>query len=186
MGDNNTDNIMKNIDAIKMLSGMMSSGGGNDSEKILNAISTARSLGLIGNIETNDKNVRNDRNDRNGRNGQNDNDNDISVSENSEYNIGQDSFAQNEGIRAIKAAIPFLNREYQKHLFLAVKLMEMNDEFDRGAMNLQCQSIKEDSDDEQRESMLRAVRGQVGNESARKLDVVLKMMEAKRIAAKLK
>ncbi len=172
--DNNTDNIMKNIETIKMLSGMMSSGGGSDTEKILNAISTARSLGLIGN------------NDRNERNDRNEGVNDISVSENNEYVSGQEGLSQSEGIRAIKAAIPFINREYQKHLFLAVKLLEMNDEFDKGSMNLQCQSIKEASDDEQKESMLRAVRGQLGNESARKLDVVLKMMEAKRIASKLK
>lgn len=184
MGDrdnNNTDNIMKNIETIKMLSGMMSSGGGNDTEKILNAISTARSLGLLGN-----NNDRNDKNNKNDGNNGDDRDNDISVSENNECIASQDGISQNEGIRAIKAAIPFLNHEYQKNLFLAVKLIEMNEEFDKGSMNLQCQSIREGSDDEQRESMLRAVRGQMGNENARKLDVVLKMMEAKRIAAKLK
>ncbi|MPN61811.1 hypothetical protein SDC9_209555 [bioreactor metagenome] len=168
---------------------MMSSGGGNDTEKILNAISTARSLGLIGNTDRNDRNDRNDRDDKNDRNDRNDRSgglSDISVSENVEYMAGHDTIAQNDGIKAVKAAIPFLNREYQKHLFLAVKLIEMNDEFDKGSMNLQCQSIREGSDDEQKESMLRAIRGQIGNESARKLDVVLKMMEAKKIAAKLK
>ena len=34
--------------------------------------------------------------------------------------------------------------------------------------------------------MLRAVRGQLGSESGRKLDVILKMLEARRIADRLK
>ena len=57
--DNNADNIMKNIDTIKMLSGMMSPGSGGDTEKILNAISTAKNLGLIGNNERKDSSVNN-------------------------------------------------------------------------------------------------------------------------------
>jgi len=184
VGDrDNADNIMGNIEAIKMLSGMMSSsGGGSDTERILNAISTAKSLGLLGSNSSSNSSSNNSNNVRDGRN---ENVNDILSSENNEYINGQDSLMQNDGIKAVKAAIPFLNRDYQKHLFLAVKLLEMNEEFDRGSMSLQCQSIKEGTDDEQREAMLKAVRGQIGNEVGRKLDVVLKMMEAKRIAAKL-
>lgn len=169
--DNNADNIMKNIDTIKMLSGMMSPGSGGDTEKILNAISTAKNLGLIGNNERKDSSVNNAN---------------ISMAEDNDLFTGKQSNLQNEGIRAVKAAIPFLNHEYQKDLFLAVKLLEMNEEFDQGAMNLQIQSIKEGTEDEQRESMLRAIRGQLGAVNGKKLDVVLKMLEARKIAAKLK
>lgn len=170
--DNNADNIMKNIDTIKMLSGMMSPGGGGDTEKILNAISTAKSLGLIGGSnEYHDSGTNNA---------------DISMAEDNDLFTGQQSNSQNEGIKAVKAAIPFLNNEYQKNLFLAVKLLEMNEEFDKGAMNLQTQSINEGSEDERRECMLRAIRGQLGIVNGKKLDVVLKMLEARKIAAKLK
>ena len=89
-------------------------------------------------------------------------------------------------MKVLKAAIPFLNHEYQKNLFLAVKLLEMNEEFDSGALSLQCQSIREENDDEQREAMLRAVRGQMSSENGRKLDIVLKMLEARRLASKIR
>lgn len=165
MEENNTENIVKNIDKIKMLSGMLGQDGNMDAgkmENIINAITTAKKLGII--------NMPQEEN------------HDISVSENTE----PDNSGFGEGIRAIKAAIPFLNREYQKHLFLAVKLMEMNKEYDDGEMSLQCQSITEGTAEEQREAMLRAVRGQLGSENGRKLDVVLKMLEARRIADRLK
>lgn len=93
---------------------------------------------------------------------------------------------KSEGVKILKAAIPFLNREYQKNLFLAVKLMEMSNEFDMGELSLQCQSIREDNDEEQREAMLRAIRGQMNGENGRKMDIVLKMMEARRLAAKIR
>ena len=165
MEENNTENIIKNIDKIKMLSGMLGQDGSMDAgkmENIINAITTAKKLGII-NMPQEESH-------------------DIAVSENTE----QDNSSFGEGIRAIKAAIPFLNREYQKHLFLAVKLMEMNKEYDDGKMSLQCQSITEGTSEEQREAMLRAVRGQLGSESGRKLDVILKMLEARRIADRLK
>ena len=62
----------------------------------------------------------------------------------------------------------------------------MNEDFDSGAMSLQCQSIREGTDEEQREAMLKAVRSQLSNENGRRLDVVLKMMEARRLASKMR
>ena len=111
---------------------------------------------------------------------------DIVASDTQEYVSPAEYESQNEGIRVIKAAIPFLDREYQKNLFLAVKLIEMNEDFDSGAMSLQCQSIREGTDEEQREAMLKAVRSQLSNENGRRLDVVLKMMEARRLASKMR
>ncbi len=165
MSDNNTDNMIKNIDRIKSISKLMSMDGGNvDTDKLMNAITAAKSLGILGNNEVQGGDIE----------------------EQEEYIAPAGYEPQSEGMRVIKAAIPFLDREYQKNLFLAVKLMEMSREFDSGAMSLQCQSIREDSDDKQRESMLRAVRGQLSRENGRKLDVILKMMEARRIASTLK
>ena len=107
--ENNTENIIKNIDKIKMLSGMLGQDGSMDAgkmENIINAITTAKKLGII-NMPQEESH-------------------DIAVSENTE----QDNSSFGEGIRAIKSAIPILKREYQKHLLLAVKLMEINKEYD--------------------------------------------------------
>ena len=50
MEENNTENIIKNIDKIKMLSGMLGQDGSMDTgkmENIINAITTAKKLGII-------------------------------------------------------------------------------------------------------------------------------------------
>ena len=60
------------------------------------------------------------------------------------------------------------------------------DVYKRQELSLQCQSIREDNDEEQREAMLRAIRGQMNGENGRKMDIVLKMMEARRLAAKIR
>ncbi|MCD8036225.1 MAG: hypothetical protein LUE88_02425 [Clostridiales bacterium] len=163
MAENSTDNMMKNIDRIKSLSKLMSMDGGEvDTDKLMNAITAAKSLGMFQNNEVQD----------------------AEFEERDEYITPEDG--QSESLRVIKAAIPFLDREYQKNLFLAVKLMEMSREFDNGSMSLQCQSIREGSDEKQMEAMLRAVRGQLSYENGRRLDVILKMMEARRLASALK
>lgn len=169
MSDN--ENMLKNID---MISRLISANGGNinnignmvngniDADKILNAISTAKNMGILPNTTANDK--------------------PFEVQEDNKcYETGEYQ-ANNEGIRIVKAAIPFLNKDFQKSLFLAIRLMEMNKEFDEGTMSLQCQSIREDNDEKQRESMLRAVRGQVSPENGRRLDMVLKLIEFKKLA----
>lgn len=167
---NENGNMFNNIDKIKSLSKLMSmdNGGGMDTEKILNALAAAKSMGMLGGNEIQEKRP------------------DIVASDTQEYVGPAEYEPQNEGIRVIKAAIPFLDREYQKNLFLAVKLIEMNEDFDSGAMSLQCQSIREGTDEEQREAMLKAVRSQLSNENGRRLDVVLKMMEARRLASKMR
>ena len=167
---NENGNMFNNIDKIKSLSKLMSmdNGGGMDTEKILNALAAAKSMGMLGGSEVQEKRQ------------------DIVASDTQEYISPAEYESQNEGIRVIKAAIPFLDREYQKNLFLAVKLIEMNEDFDSGAMSLQCQSIREGTDEEQREAMLKAVRSQLSNENGRRLDVVIKMMEARRLASRMR
>ncbi len=163
---NENDNMLKNIDRIKSLSKLMSSdSSGVDTDKILNAIATAKSMGMLTAQDSKGKN---------------------NVIEDTGYTVPAEYETKNEGMKVLKAAIPFLNHEYQKNLFLAVKLLEMNEEFDSGALSLQCQSIREENDDEQREAMLRAVRGQMSSENGRKLDIVLKMLEARRLASKIR
>ncbi len=164
MSDNNSESMMKNLDTIKTISKLMSGENSSvDTDKIINALVTAKSLGIIGE----------ERKDRL-----------IETSEGKEYINGTD--CDTENMRMVKAAIPFLDREYQKNLFLAVKLMEMSKEFDSEEMSLQCQSIREGNDEKQREYMLRAVRGQLSDKNGRRLDVILKMMEARRLAGAVK
>lgn len=172
MSDN--DNMLKNIDMISRLisgnggnigdiSNLANLGNGNvDTEKIINALTTAKNMGILPNMSSEEK--------------------PYEAQENNNCFEPSDCQSDNEGIRIVKAAIPFLNKEYQKNLFLAIRLMEMNKEFDEGAMSLQCQSIREDNEEKQKESMLRAVRKQVSAENGKRLDMVLKLMEFKKLA----
>ena len=164
MGENNPGDMLRNIEKIQSLSRLMSNGSQQpDGDRIINAIAAAKSMGMLGG------------NQRQGE---------ITAFENNSDLTENDKGS--ESIRVVKAAIPFLDREYQKTLFLAVKLMEMNENFDSNALSLQCQSIREQSDEGQQEAMLRAVRGQLSGENGRKLDVVLKVMEAGRLVSKLR
>lgn len=168
MGENNPGDVLKNIERIQSLSRLMSNNTKQpDGEKIINAIAAAKSMGILG--------------------GNTQRPGEITAFENSGYPDTVENERGSEGMRVVKAAIPFLDREYQKTLFLAVKLMEMNENFDSEALGLQCQSIREQSSDEgQREAMLRAVRNQLSGENGRKLDVVLKVMEAQRLVSKIR
>lgn len=165
MGENNSGDMLKNIEKIQSLSRLMSNGSQQgDGERIMNAIAAAKSMGIIGAPSSRGE---------------------IAAFENTDMDIAENDRGS-EKMRVVKAAIPFLDREYQKTLFLAVKLMEMNENFDAEALSLQCQSIREQSDEDQREAMLRAVRGQLSGEKGRKLDVVLKIMEAGRLVSKFR
>ena len=165
MGENNSGDMLKNIERIQSLSRLMSNGSQQaDGERIMNALAAAKSMGIIGGPQRSEM---------------------TAFENNDGYELTEND-GGSEKLRVVKAAIPFLDREYQKTLFLAVKLMEMNENFDAGALSLQCQSIREQSDEEQREAMLRAVRGQLSGENGRKLDVVLKVMEAGRLVSKLR
>ena len=158
---NDNDNMLKNIDRISRI---ISANGGNvDTDKLLNAISAAKSMGILSNAD----------NEKRGYDIQTEN----------RYEEPIEYYNPNENMRIIKAAIPFLDREYQKSIFLAIKLLEMNREFDNGAMSLQCQSIREETSEKQREAMLKAIRGQMCEESGRRLDMVLKMMEVRKMTA---
>lgn len=158
---NDNDNMLKNIDRISRI--ISANGGNMDTDKILNAISAAKNMGILSNSD-NEKN-------------------NYEVQTENRYEEPIEYYNPNENMRIIKAAIPFLDREYQKSLFLAIKLMEMNREFDNGAMSLQCQSIREETSEKQREAMLKAIRGQMCEESGRRLDMVLKMMEVRKMTA---
>lgn len=167
MGENSSGDMLRNIERIQSLSRLMSNGTQQaDGERIINAIAAAKSMGILG--------------------GNNAHTGEITAFENMDCCDISENDRGSEGLRVVKAAIPFLDREYQKTLFLAVKLMEMNENFDAGALSLQCQSIREQSDDGQREALLRAVRGQLSGENGRKLDVVLKVMEAGKLVSKIR
>lgn len=79
----------------------------------------------------------------------------------------------------ITAAIPFLDQEYQKNLYLIVRLMEMRRVFSGGL--LEARSRQEEPPALRRRKMLRAVRPYLAAEERKQLDLLIKAMDMKEI-----
>ena len=86
----NENNMLKNIDRIKSLSKLMSNdNNGVDTDKILNAIAAAKSMGML---TAQDNSKKND------------------IIEEKDYSVPMEHETKSEGVKILKAAIPFLNR----------------------------------------------------------------------------
>lgn len=79
----------------------------------------------------------------------------------------------------ITAAIPFLDQEYQKNLYLIVRLMEMRRVF--SGEILEARSRREEPPSLRRRKMLRAIRPYLGTEERKRLDLLIKAMDMKEI-----
>lgn len=88
-------------------------------------------------------------------------------------------FGGSVGENMITAAIPFLDQEYQKNLYLIVRLMEMRRVFSGGT--LEARSRQEEPPSLRRRKMLRAVRPYLGVEEQKRLDLLMKAMDMKEI-----
>lgn len=88
-------------------------------------------------------------------------------------------FAGSVGENMIAAAIPFLDQEYQKDLYIIVRLMEMQRVFSGGL--LEARGKQEEPAALRRRKMLRAVRPYLPAEEKRQLDMLIKAMDMKEI-----
>lgn len=79
----------------------------------------------------------------------------------------------------ITAAIPFLDQEYQRDLYIIVRLMEMRRVFSGGI--LEARSRQEEPSSMRRRKMLRAVRPYLPAEDRKQLDMLIKVIDMKEI-----
>lgn len=94
--------------------------------------------------------------------------------------LQEDSFfGTTTGEKIISAAIPFLDQEYQKDLYIAVRLMEMQRVLGSGM--LEARSKKEEPPVKRRRKMLSAVRPCLPKGDRECLDTMLKIIDMRQI-----
>ena len=86
-----------------------------------------------------------------------------------------DIFARSKRENMISAAIPFLDREYQKEIYIIVRLMEMRRVLDGGL--LEKRQKQEDPPALRRRNLLGAVQAYLPAEERNRMETILKMMD---------
>lgn len=82
-------------------------------------------------------------------------------------------------ISVINAAIPFLDKEYQKNLFIAVKFLEMKKLSSMDTISIQSQSSVEGKRSDRRGAMLKAMRPYLSKDERKEVDQLMKFMKLK-------
>ncbi len=88
-------------------------------------------------------------------------------------------FARNRNENMIFAAIPFLNREYQRDLYLIVRLMELRRVL--GGGTLEMRERQEEPPRLRQKKLLQAVEPYVSEQERRQLHMFMKMIDMKDI-----
>lgn len=97
----------------------------------------------------------------------------------SEKKDGGELFARSRNENMIYAAIPFLNREYQRELYILVRLMEMRRVLQGDV--LEAREKQEEPPHLRRRKMLQAVQTYLPQEEQNQLQNLLKMMDMREI-----
>lgn len=86
-----------------------------------------------------------------------------------------DIFARSKRENMISAAIPFLDREYQKEIYIIVRLMEMRRVLDGGLLEMR--QKQEEPPALRRRNLLGAVQAYLPAEERNRMETILKMMD---------
>ena len=82
----------------------------------------------------------------------------------------------------IYSSIPFLDKEYQKHLYVIVRLLEMKRVLQEdNAVTLEARSRQKDDVKSRRRNLLQALRPYLTAEEKRNIDFIVKAMDMKNI-----
>lgn len=91
-------------------------------------------------------------------------------------------FARTKEENIIYASIPFLDREYQKYLYVIVRLLEMKRVLqEEWGETLEARSKTKDNVKIRRKNLLQALRPYLTKEEKQKIDVVVKAIDMKNI-----
>lgn len=139
------------MDKLMMLSQLM--GGNNDPAEMMKMMETAKMIGAAMNTKEEKPIVKME-----------------------EVQPKEDEDIRNRQIKAINAALPFLDQEYQKGLFMVIKLMEINRFSPQGSI----MAMEKGADNPQRRriEMINAFNGFLSVEEQKKLGAFLKMAKA--------
>ncbi|WP_405726093.1 hypothetical protein [Anaerotignum sp.] len=96
-----------------------------------------------------------------------------------EVREGGDIFARSKRENMISAAIPFLDREYQKEIYIIVRLMEMRRVLDGGLLEMR--QKQEEPPALRRRKLLGAVRAYLPPEEGNRMETLLKMMDVREL-----
>ncbi len=80
----------------------------------------------------------------------------------------------------IYAAIPFLNEEYQKSIYIAVKLMELKKAFDMPVISIQSKKNTK-TGLERKKELLNVLKSYMTKEEAAKIDNILRFIEMRKL-----
>ena len=80
----------------------------------------------------------------------------------------------------IYAAIPFLNEEYQKSIYIAVKLIELKKACDMPVISIQSKTVQKSSYERKKE-LLSVIKKYMSKEEAAKIDSILKFIEMRKL-----
>lgn len=86
-----------------------------------------------------------------------------------------DIFARSKRENMISAAIPFLDREYQKEIYVIVRLMEMRRVLEGGLLEMR--QKQEEPPAQRRRNLLGAVQPYLPAEERNRMETILKMMD---------
>lgn len=167
--ENNESNIFQNMEQIKMLSKLMGtpSAEGNSMD-IVKMMETAKKFSTMMNLFN--KNPQIEEKKQEGK------------KEKKEEVIEViDPFSPSKPMKLVNAAIPFLDKEYQKNIFIAIRLMEMKRAMNTDMVVMQRQEPQKENSIERRNKMLAAMRPYLNHDEKQKLDVLMKAIEMKKI-----
>ncbi len=159
MADN--DNLLNNMDSINALSSLLGSGINTQNiGNIMQMMEVMKKASAIFNMFNNTSN--------------------ISKEENRYEEPKKDIFAASKNAKVINAAIPFLDKEYQKGLSVALKFMEMK-KILSSPNNISAQNKDESikNINERRKDMLKALKPYLNVEEQNEVDIVIKAIEMK-------
>lgn len=170
--ENNESNIFQNMEQIKMLSKLMGtpSAEGNSMD-IVKMMETAKKFSTMMNLFN--KNPQIEEKKQEGKQKQEE--------KKEEVMEVTDPFSPSKPMKLVNAAIPFLDKEYQKNIFIAIRLMEMRRAMNTDMVVMQRQETHRESSIERRNKMLAAMRPYLNHDERQKLDVLMKAMEMKKI-----
>ncbi len=89
-------------------------------------------------------------------------------------------FTRTKEENMIYASIPFLDKEYQRYLYVIVRLLEMKRVLEGNEM-LEARSRTRDDPKKRRKNLLQAIRPYLTREEKQKIDFVVKAMDIKNI-----
>lgn len=95
-------------------------------------------------------------------------------------------FSPSREMKVINAAIPFLDKEYQKGIFIATRLMEMKRAMSTDVVMMQKQSMPKIDSKERRNRMLAAIRPLLNPEERKNIDLLVTAFEMKKILSNRK